>query len=148
MTLKVLIVEDEPTVAMDLEQIAQRSGHEVVGVARWASDAQALSYLEPELALVDINLKDGPTGPHISSKLARQDVTVVLVTANLKQIPLDFCGAIGAVAKPFTDHAIRDVIAYAASLRSHGDTADMPSCIIPANAGPIWRHPGYPRNLH
>jgi DNA-binding NtrC family response regulator len=143
MSLKVLIVEDEPIVAMDLGQIAEEAGHEVVGVVRWASDARALSSLAPELALVDINLMDGPTGPHISSELARRDVTVVLVTANLQQVPMDFCGAIGVVAKPFTTETIQEVIAYADALR-HGDTVEAPGSLISADRGPIWRHPAYP----
>jgi response regulator of citrate/malate metabolism len=141
MPLKVLIVEDEPIVAHDLKKIAEISGEEVVGLAARVSDARSLSPLEPELALVDLNLKDGATGPHISAMLSRDDVTVVLVTANLQQIPLDFCGAIGAVAKPFTSQNIEDVIAYVKGLRGQSEPVAMPPTMIGANNGPIWRHP-------
>jgi len=88
MPLKVLIVEDEPIVAHDLKEIAETSGQEVVGLAARVSDARSLAPLKPELALVDLNLKDGATGPHILAALSREDVTVVLVTANLQHIPL------------------------------------------------------------
>ena len=138
-----LIVEDDPIIGDDLSEIAEEAGNEVVGVARQASDARALSSLGPELALVDINLMDGPTGPHICSELARRDVTVVLMTANVKQIPLNLSGAIGALAKPFTTKTIQDVIAYADSMR-HGGVIKIPRCLISANSGPIWRHPAYP----
>ena len=141
MTLKVLIVEDEPIVAQDLKDIAEISGHEVIGCAARASDVRSLASLKPELALVDINLKDGATGPHLSATLARDDVTVVLVTANLQQIPLDFCGAIGAVTKPFTSRSIKEVIAYVNDLRGARDDLNMPRSLIAANSGPIWRHP-------
>jgi response regulator of citrate/malate metabolism len=141
MSLKVLIVEDEPIVAHDLKEIAETSGGEVVGLAARVSDARSLAPLKPELALVDLNLKDGATGPHISASLSKDDVTVVLVTANLQQIPLDFCGAIGAVAKPFTSQSIEDVIAYVEGLRGESDPVAMPSSLIAANNGPIWRHP-------
>jgi response regulator of citrate/malate metabolism len=141
MPLKVLIVEDEPVVAHDLKEIAESIGQEVVGLAARVSDARSLTPLKPELALVDLNLKDGATGRHISSTLSREDVTVVLVTANLQQIPLDFCGAIGAVAKPFTSQNIEEVITYVKGLRGESDPVGMPPALISAADGPIWRHP-------
>jgi hypothetical protein len=100
-----------------------------------------LTPLRPELALVDLNLKDGATGPQISAALSREDVTVVLVTANLQQIPLGFCGAVGAVAKPFTSQNIEEVIAYVEALRGESEPIAMPPALIAASDGPIWRHP-------
>ena len=141
MPLKILIVEDESIVAHDLKEIAETSGQDVIGLAASVSDARSLRSLKPGLALVDLNLKDGATGPHISATLSRDDVTVVLVTANLQQIPLDFCGAIGAVAKPFTSQNIEDVIAYVNGLRGESCPVAMPASLIAANSGPIWRHP-------
>ncbi len=139
MSLKVLIVEDEPIVAYDLEGIAEASGHQVVGLAAQVSDVRSLAALKPELALVDINLRDGPTGPHISAELARDDITVVLVTANLQQIPVNFCGAIGAVAKPFTSRSITEVMSYVEGLRGDGGSVEPPPALIAAGEGPIWR---------
>jgi response regulator of citrate/malate metabolism len=144
MSLRILIVEDELIVACDLEGIAEASGHEVVGLAGQVSDARSLAALKPEMAIVDINLRDGPTGPHISAQLARDDVTVVLVTANLDQIPLNFCGAIGAVAKPFTSRGISEVMAYVERLRREGEPETMPADLIVADGGPIWRQARIP----
>lgn len=139
MSLRVLIVEDEPVVAEDLTQIAEAAGHEVLGAAARASDARSLAPLRPDLALVDLNLKDGPTGPHIAADLARNTgAIVILVTANIDQIPPNFCGAIGAVAKPFTTEAMERIIAFAHDLRQGGSPAP-PACFIPAGQGLIWR---------
>ncbi len=138
--MKVLIVEDEPIVAEDLAQLAEAGGHEVVGVAAAASEARALAPLAPDLALVDINLKDGATGAHIAGDLTRRTgATVVLVTANIDQIPPSFCGAAGAIAKPFTSRAVSEVIAYAAGARGAGPRTPAPRDFIPAGGGPIWR---------
>ncbi|MBN9067764.1 MAG: response regulator, partial [Rhizobiales bacterium] len=80
--LKVLIVEDEVLLAIDLESHLEALGQEIVGLAGDATQALALADVEhPDLALVDINLRDGRTGLVISSELgAGDDTTVVLVT--------------------------------------------------------------------
>lgn len=135
MPLRLLIVEDEPVVAMDLEAIAVGAGHEVVGVADRLSDVRALADTQVDVALVDMNLKDGPTGPAIADHLRRKhNVTVVFVTANIEQIPLGFCGAIGAVAKPFTATAIHEVIDFAAVLRKGGHGPYVPETLILPNS--------------
>ena len=61
--MKVMIVEDEMLLAMELQWEIEAAGHTVVGQA--ASGAQALELLEtspPEFAFVDIQLQDGPKG--------------------------------------------------------------------------------------
>lgn len=56
----------------------------------------------PDLALVDLNLHDGLTGPQIASDLScGKSVVVVFVTGSPDQIPLDYAGAIGAITKPW-----------------------------------------------
>ena len=69
MCAKVLIVEDEFLVALDLEELLTRAGHEVVGVV---PDRASLDRLRtpPEVALVDVNLRDGPSGPLIAEELS------------------------------------------------------------------------------
>jgi CheY-like chemotaxis protein len=56
----VLIVEDEFLVALDLDDIISAAGFRVVGIAADATGVETLSQ-EPRLALVDLNLRDGPT---------------------------------------------------------------------------------------
>jgi PleD family two-component response regulator len=53
----VLIIEDEPLIAMDLEQVVKRLGHRVVGVARTRADAlKCAGAADPGLILADIQL--------------------------------------------------------------------------------------------
>ena len=61
--LRVLIVEDEALVAAELEWLVLDAGHEPVGSAVAGDEAAALAgATQPDLALVDVNLGDGPTG--------------------------------------------------------------------------------------
>jgi DNA-binding response OmpR family regulator len=110
--VRLLIVEDEPFIATDLEMIVTGQGHEVVGVADSLSEAMdQAGAVGPQAALVDINLRDGFTGVEIARRLSSQGVRVGFVTGNLDQIPADFAGANGAVEKPFSDHSVELLLA-------------------------------------
>lgn len=106
MATKVLIVEDEALIAMDLEDIVTAAGHQVVGIA--PDRASFLSIDDnPQVALVDINLRDGPTGPVIARELSeRAGVAIVFITANPQQIGDPPQSAIGYVQKPFSPEAV------------------------------------------
>jgi CheY-like chemotaxis protein len=80
---KVLIIEDEPIIALDLENLVTELGHEVVGTAATYEDAVAqANSRKPGLILADINLGEGGSGIDAVSKiLDRFDVPVIFVTA-------------------------------------------------------------------
>src|SRR3569623_915285 len=60
---KVLIIEDEPIIALDLENLVTELGHKVVAVAATKDDAVAKAKTErPGLVLADINLGEGGSG--------------------------------------------------------------------------------------
>ena len=61
--LEVLIVEDEVLLATELEYLLQELGCHTVGMAMNSEEAVAMAEaLNPDLALVDVHLEDGPTG--------------------------------------------------------------------------------------
>jgi CheY-like chemotaxis protein len=109
----VLIVEDEIFVAFDIERILSSAGYEVAAIA--ADRSEALAHASgANIALVDINLRDGPTGPIVADELAeKHGVTVVYVTANPAQIERKARTAVGVVRKPFTDEAILAAVSCA-----------------------------------
>src|SRR5574338_909071 len=82
MPARILIVEDEMLVAVELECILEDLGHLAVGIVPDLKAAE--SYFEEalDLALVDLNLRDGLTGPQIGARLGASGVTVLFVTAN------------------------------------------------------------------
>ena len=79
----VLIIEDEPIIAMDIEELVQSCGHRVVGVAATEQDAVEIATREkPGLILADINLGAGGDGTNAVSRiLATHRIPVIFVTA-------------------------------------------------------------------
>ncbi len=59
----VLIIEDEPIIAMDIEELVQSCGHRIVGIAATERDAVEIAKrTRPGLILADINLGAGGDG--------------------------------------------------------------------------------------
>lgn len=110
---KVLIVEDEFLVALQLEDILSDGGHDVLGTYPDAASVAMLGEA-PDVALVDLNLRDGLTGPAIAREIAvKFGSRVIYVTANPGQIDSPAPTAVGVVQKPFTRDAILSAVAYA-----------------------------------
>ena len=132
--LRVLIVEDQALLAMELELVLSESGCEVVGCAMDRAGALAIAARDrPDLALVDINLLDGMTGPDIARHLVKEyGSTVVFLTANPEQIPDGFAGALGAVSKPFDEATILGVVTFARHFIQHGTIGEPPRRFSPA----------------
>lgn len=79
----VLVIEDEPIIAMDLEAVLEGLGHRVIGVARTESEAlQIASQKRPGLILADIQLADGSSGIDAVNKVLRNyEIPVIFITA-------------------------------------------------------------------
>lgn len=80
---RVLIIEDEPVIAMHLQDIVEDMGHTVVGMASTHGEATELNReTEPDLVLADIRLADGSSGVDaVKDILADRSVPVVFITA-------------------------------------------------------------------
>lgn len=117
MSCRILVVEDEILVAMELEAIAEECGHQVVGIA--ADSITALDYAaQADIALVDVNLRDGETGPLLGRRLAEEfGLTVVFMTANPGSLGVDVPGTLGVVSKPVTERMTAEIIDFAARRR-------------------------------
>lgn len=126
--LRVMIVEDQALLAMELELVVGDSGCDVVGCAMDMASAFAVAERErPDLALIDVNLLDGMTGPQIAQRLvADHGAAVVFLTANPEQIPEGFAGALGAVCKPFDEQTVRAVVSFARQFILHRTLGDPP----------------------
>jgi CheY-like chemotaxis protein/DNA-directed RNA polymerase specialized sigma24 family protein len=80
---RVLIIEDEPIIAMDIETIVRDLGHDVTGVAVTRDEAVALAMEDrPGLVLADIQLADDSSGiDAVKDILAEFNVPVIFITA-------------------------------------------------------------------
>jgi DNA-binding LytR/AlgR family response regulator len=113
--LKVLIVEDEALLAMDIESMVEDAGHSVVGEAASVREVTQLpADIRPTLALVDIQLDEGSNGIDASAIIKDRwpDAAVVFVTANPTKVPEDFAGAHGVISKPFSRNGLVRAIRY------------------------------------
>jgi two-component system, response regulator PdtaR len=125
---RILIVEDEVLVAANLEAMLQDLGYEPVGIAPDTATAMELAQYKPDLALVDINLRDGETGPIIAERLAREyGVLVLFVTANPRIVETATTPAIGVLSKPCDDTVIETAIAYALMARHNAHLPAPPA---------------------
>lgn len=115
--MKVLIVEDEGIIAWDLESMVLDNGFEVAGFARTEVEAISLAR-RADIALVDVQLADGPTGPQIARTLIDQyGVEVVFMTGN-PELVADFRGAVNVVTKPHDIEKVKSALMEALAARS------------------------------
>ena len=79
----VLIIEDEPVIAADIEGLVRELGHQVIDIAATRKEAtEAALRKRPGLVLADIQLADGSSGiDAVKDILARFDVPVIFITA-------------------------------------------------------------------
>jgi DNA-directed RNA polymerase specialized sigma24 family protein/CheY-like chemotaxis protein len=126
-TTDVLIIEDEPIIAMDLESLVTSLGHNVVGVARTRREAgEAVSRHTPGLVLADIQLADGSSGVDaVNDILSSFEVPVIFVTAYPERfLTGERPEPAFLITKPFRAETIKAVISQALFFdqRSHRRT--------------------------
>lgn len=126
MHTRILIVEDEMLVAMELQSILEDLGYEVAGIAPDLQSARLHFDEDLHLALVDLNLRDGLTGPEIGRNLSSHGVTVLFVTANPRLLGEGIAGAIGVITKPADEDMVRSAVSYALAVRK-GKRAQPPA---------------------
>ncbi len=136
--MRLLVVEDEPFIALDLELLATTAGHDVVGVAESLTGALDLAAEKrPDCAVVDINLRDGMTGPDIARRLKeRLGVVCGFITGNAEQLPEDMAGAVGVLEKPFTDPGVFELFKLLQA-RLAGEDGCILRLVRPPGAKPV-----------
>jgi DNA-binding response OmpR family regulator len=120
MTARILIIEDEALVAMELRFVLEDLGHEVVATVADAATARGIvRETDVDLALVDIHLSDGPTGVALGRELGQeQGVSVLFMTANPGMVRDGVAGTIGVLSKPTDERAVQKAVDYALRRRS------------------------------
>lgn len=118
MSIRVLVVEDEPLLAFDLAQHLTTAGYEVVGPA--ASVARALELFASEgcdIAVLDINLGQETAEP-VAMEMKARGVPFVTVTGySSDQHPPAFQG-IPSLTKPITPDDLLALIRRLSSVTS------------------------------
>ena len=112
----VLVIEDEPLIAMDLQNIVASLGHSVSAVARTRSEAvTAAKQKRPGLVLADIRLADESSGiDAVNEILGSMDAPVVFVTAYPERLLTgERPEPAFLITKPFSADSIKAVISQA-----------------------------------
>ncbi|MEO1488035.1 MAG: response regulator [Pseudomonadota bacterium] len=112
----VLIIEDEPLISMQLEDLVSSLGHEVCGTA--ATRTQSVDVVKertPGLVLADIQLADGSSGlDAVDDILAIGDVPVIFITAYPERLLTgERAEPTYLVTKPFEEKTVRAAISQA-----------------------------------
>ena len=118
---RILIVEDERIVQLDLETRLKRIGHLVVGVTSRGDEAIARAReLKPDLVIMDVRLEGAMDGIEAARQIrAEQGTPVIYVTAYAAALqdasPQDVIGP--CVSKPFSTAEQRSAIATTLAAR-------------------------------
>jgi CRP-like cAMP-binding protein/CheY-like chemotaxis protein len=139
MPTRVLVVEDEGVVALDITQELESAGYEVVATATTGEDAVAkASELRPDVILMDINIHGAFDGITAAERINTQNpIPVIFVTAHADETTLQrakLTRPFGYVIKPFEPNELRANIEMALSRAPHPvEVIEEPS-IIPEGA--------------
>lgn len=112
----VLIIEDEPIIALDIETLVQELGHSVTGIARTHKEAVALvARKRPGLVLADIQLADGSSGLEAVAEILQSiDLPVIFITAYPERLLTgDRPEPAFLITKPFQPEAVKAAISQA-----------------------------------
>lgn len=113
----IMIIEDEPLIAMDLRSIVEEMGHSVVGVATTHDDAVKLGHdTRPSLILSDIQLADNSSGVDAVKNLLVSigDVPTIFITAFPERLLTgEQLEPAFLIAKPFTEERVRSAVSQA-----------------------------------
>lgn len=112
----VLIIEDEPLISMQLEDLVKNLGHEICGTAATRTQASEVVAKEtPGLVLADIQLADGSSGlDAVDDILAVANVPVVFITAYPERLLTgDRPEPTYLITKPFEEKTVRAAISQA-----------------------------------
>ena len=113
---RILIIEDEPIIALDLKNLVTELGHKVVGIASTRKEAVQKALAErPGLVLADINLGEGGSGiDAVSEILDSFDIPVIFITAYPEKLLTgERPEPTYLVAKPFLPESVQATVGQA-----------------------------------
>lgn len=114
---RVLIIEDEAIIAVDLEAIVGEIGHQVVGIARTRDDAVKIGKAEkPDLILADIQLADNSSGIDAVNDLLQTlgNIPVIFITAFPERLLTgERPEPAFLISKPYSEKQVRSAVSQA-----------------------------------
>ncbi len=115
---RILIVEDEPIIASDIEMTLEDLGYEVIGIEDNAVDAlKLIEKQHPDLVLLDINLEGDVDGVMLAQDINKQfQIPFVYLTSNADNLTINRVKRTkpaGFILKPFNEKDLKSNIEIA-----------------------------------
>jgi CheY-like chemotaxis protein len=114
---KVMVIEDEAIIALDIVDIVEGIGHTVTGTARTRTEAVALAKRKkPDLILADIQLADNSSGIDAVNDILAQfaDIPVIFITAFPERLLTgERPEPAFLITKPFSEDQVRSAVSQA-----------------------------------
>ena len=125
----ILVVEDEAIIAMVLELELHLAGHQVLGPADSVEEALRLADgTTPELALVDINLRDGGDGVTLARTLrARHGVPSLFLSSQVMLARANKDAAWGVISKPYEPEVVLSAVKAVDDLKNGRLPSNVPA---------------------
>ena len=109
--LSILIVEDEPLIAMMLEDFVDTLGHSVAGTADTVADAMTkVRAGNVDLAILDVHLRGGEASWPVADLLADRGIAFLISTGGHVEPPPPRHARAPQLSKPFTMDGIQAAI--------------------------------------
>lgn len=125
--LRILVVEDEALLAMNIEGALTDARHEVVGIADDFDSALARAAERvPDLALLDIHLLSGSSGLDVAAAFRTRGIPCLFVTGNCSTDPAPEL-ALGCLHKPFDDRILVNAVTAVEAVLDGKTPRDLPS---------------------
>lgn len=131
--MKILIVEDEATIAELVVEHLEAAGHTIIGPATTADEALDLCRRHvPDLAILDINLEDGSSGIEVARSLCARWGPVAIFASGEGLVARQARDlALGHLGKPYEMRALLQSVETIAAIRRKGAWQQMPSGFEP-----------------
>jgi CheY-like chemotaxis protein len=126
--MKILVVEDEPLLALTLAEELAGAGHTVLGPAKTVAEGlDIIAADKPELAILNINLEDGSKGTDLAAVLVRRwNVPCLFVSGEMAEAKEHRDLALGYICKPYDPSTVLAAIDVARSLLEGNKPAAIP----------------------
>ena len=112
--LKILIVEDEPLYAIEVEQMVDELGYEPIGpIDNGKEVIEHLKQSIPDLILMDISIKGDMDGIELASKINTKNIPIIFLTSHDDREKFEEAKAVGMEAyltKPFNQFTLQSII--------------------------------------
>lgn len=107
--MRVLILEDDPLIALDLQILVEGCGHEVIGPCGSLAESHGRLSSAPDFAFLDVDLPDGKSFA-FAARLDERRIPFAFVSGSVRgEVPEHLRHAL-FISKPFGDAAIRNTL--------------------------------------